>query len=388
MINLSNKSKCCGCNACVQICPRKCIFMKEDSEGFLYPTVNNEECISCGLCEKKCPMLHCAKSNDTYLDAYAAYTRDDKVREVSSSGGMFTVFANEILEQNGVVFGVSFSQDFKSAHHIAVTNKDDLYKLQGSKYFQSNTEDSYRRVEELLKEGKLVLYSGVACQIAGLKNYLQKDYDRLYTIDVLCHGVPSPKLWRKYINEKKEEFNNYDIKKVEFRNKATGWKNYSIKIFFDKYRIYQEIFVNDSFYKLFLNDIALRPSCHSCKYKDLQRPSDITIGDFWGIQNLLPEMDDDSGTSVVIVHSSKGKQLLQNIHEEIKFTEVDANKALPEHMDSRKSVKPHKNRATFFERLNDTNISELVSLVKVPYYKKVLRFAKSKIKRAAAIFRN
>lgn len=365
------KENCCGCNACEQICTKSCISMVSDMEGFWYPKVNGNLCINCRLCEKVCPISH-INTKQECIESYAAYSSIDEIRKSSSSGGIFTLLARQILEEGGIVFGVSLTSDFSEAAHIEITKFEDIRKIQGSKYLQSSTKDTFKKVKEYLIQNKKVLYSGVACQIAGLNNYLQKEYENLYTVDVLCHGVPSPKIWKKYLGEKQKEFNK-KVDSIEFRNKDTGWKKYSVLIKFSENKLYTVPFNEDDYFKIFLSNIGLRPSCHYCKYKDLKRPSDISLGDYWGIENQLPEMDDDKGTSVVLLHSTKGLDLFEGIKKDLRYVSVDPNKALPITSDARHSVSIHPKRSVFFERLDCQSIKELVGLLRVPIYKRILR---------------
>lgn len=359
MIDIKCKKNCCGCNACVQICPKNCITMIEDREGFLYPQVNRSICISCGLCEKACPILN--EKEGQFLVSYAAYAINDELRKKSSSGAIFSLCAEEVLKQHGVVFGAAFDENFE-VHHIGVDNKEDLRKLQGSKYAQSRIKETYKEVQTYLKSGRIVLYSGVSCQIAGLKNFLGKEYDNLYTIDVLCHGVPSPKVWRAYWKELEKDFGKGDS--VTFRDKTTGWKSYSVRYNFDN-KEYKELASKNTYMRLFLSDICLRPSCHDCKYKSLERPADLTLGDSWGIENYKPHMDDDKGTSVVLVHTDKGHKFFDNIKDKMIYEKAEIDKILPPTSDSRKSVTMHEKREQFFKMLEQgKSIENMANLIK------------------------
>lgn len=388
MISIDKKDNCCGCYACVNVCPKDCISMLEDSEGFNYPNVDKDKCVDCTLCEKVCPIINKDKivqGSDEENNTYVAYTKNEIVRKNSSSGGMFTELAESVLKNNGVVFGCAFDDDF-NAHHIMVNNSSDLEKLRGSKYIQSQIESTYKEAEKLLKNGKLVLFSGVACQIAGLKSYLRKDYDNLLTVDVLCHGVPSGKAWRKYIDDNQKR-HNAKLNKYYFRNKDNGWKVFTVKQMYMDNQGESCPFNKDSFMQLFLGEVCLRPSCHNCRFKDIRRPSDITLGDCWGVQNYMPEMDDDKGTSVVIAHTEKGVNLLNSVKDNLVIRKAQLDKALPPTADSRKSVLPHPNREKFFVEL-DKNISveKLSDLVRdrfpQPSFKtKVKRKIKKIIKR-------
>ncbi len=384
MISINKKDNCCGCYACVNVCPKDCISMEEDSEGFNYPCVDKSKCVDCTLCEKVCPIINkdkVAQGSNEENNTYVAYTKNATVRKNSSSGGMFTELAESVLKNNGVVFGCAFDDDF-NAHHIMVNNSSDLEKLRGSKYIQSQIESTYKEAEKLLKNGKLVLFSGVACQIAGLNSYLRKDYNNLITVDVLCHGVPSGKAWRKYIDDNQKR-HNAKLNKYYFRNKDNGWKVFTVKQMYMNNQGESSPFNKDSFMQLFLGEVCLRPSCHNCRFKDIRRPSDITLGDCWGVQNYMPEMDDDKGTSVVIAHTKKGVNILNSVKNNLVIKKAKLDRALPPTADSRKSVLPHKNREIFFKQLNEgKSIDELAILVKDRFKKpNIIKRIKRKAKK-------
>lgn len=373
MINIKNKQECCGCYACEQACPKKSIEMIVDEEGFWYPEVNEAQCVNCGLCEKVCPVQNAVHKEEKVINSYAAYVDEDEVRSVSSSGGIFTILATNILKQGGVVFGAAFDDKY-DVEHIAVESLEELYKLQGSKYLQSKVGTSYKEAKDALDSGRCVLYSGTACQIAGLKGFLRKEYDNLFTIGVLCHGVPSPKVWRKYNDETAK---GRKIEKIFFRNKETGWKSYSVEIDYSNGDRSMSHFLNNAYMKLFLSDICLRPSCHACKFKGLDRPADLTLGDCWGIENVMPEMDDDKGTSVILVHSDKGERILDEISSQLVIKEGEVDRLLPPGADSRKSVGEHKNRDKFFKELNEgESIEQLLKLLEPSLTTKVKRKVK------------
>lgn len=384
MISINKKDNCCGCYACVNVCPKDCISMEEDSEGFNYPCVDKSKCVDCTLCEKVCPIINkdkVAQGSNEEDNTYVAYTKNATVRKNSSSGGMFTELAESVLKNNGVVFGCAFDDDF-NAHHIMVNNSSDLEKLRGSKYIQSQIESTYKEAERLLKNGQLVLFSGVACQIAGLNSYLRKDYNNLITVDVLCHGVPSGKAWRKYIDDNQKR-HNAKLNKYYFRNKDNGWKVFTVKQMYTDNQGESSPFNKDSFMQLFLGEVCLRPSCHNCRFKDIRRPSDITLGDCWGVQNYMPEMDDDKGTSVVIAHTKKGVNILNSVKNNLVIKKAKLDRALPPTADSRKSVLPHKNREIFFKQLNEgKSVDELAILVKDRFKKpNIIKRIKRKAKK-------
>ena len=321
MITITNKANCCGCSACYNVCPVKCIKMLPDDEGFLYPRVSIEECIDCDLCEKTCPFIKVNESRKP-LYAFASKSVDDDVRKKSSSGGVFMVLAKHIIENGGVVIGAIFNSEWQVVHSI-IDKEEDLSKLQGSKYVQSEIGDSFNVTKELLNKGRLVLYSGTACQIAGLKSFLKKDYDSLITVDVVCHGVPSPRVWNDYLNAQKEKG---EIENIYFRDKRNGWVNYNFTINYKDGKVVSEPHSTNPYMMGFLNDLYLRPSCHECKVKSGRCGSDITLGDFWKVENLFPELNDNRGVSLMLVNTDKGKKFVKN--HSLEMYETDYDKAV------------------------------------------------------------
>ena len=346
MIRVAEKKNCCGCGACAQKCPKRCIRMAADDEGFLYPEVDLDSCVSCGICEKVCPVLNFRPGEDTVKGAYAAYAKDTPLRMKSSSGGMFSVFAKVILDNGGVVFGAAFDEDF-SVHHISAEDEEGLAPIRKSKYTQSRTEDTFISVKEYLQAGRWVLYTGTGCQISGLKRFLGAEYENLYTIDVLCEGVPSPNVWRRYLERQEKRF-GAPVVRVDFRGKKedSGWSKFETKLEFANSKKYSCNNAEDPFMQTFLNAVCLRPSCYACKFKGLGRDSDISIGDCWGIEKRMPDMDDDRGTSIVLVHSDKGQALLNVTKEMLVVRPDDVDKILPPYYSSRRSMmkNPHRDR--------------------------------------------
>ena len=350
MIMIESKDVCCGCAACAQSCVKQCVNMTLDDEGFLYPEFNKELCINCRKCEQVCPVINVAIPNDSILGCYVGYTNNRDERLKSSSGGLFGLFAEYVLLNNGVVYGAAFDTDFL-VHHIRVDSVNSLPKLQGSKYLQSRIENTFIEVKKDLDNNLIVLYSGTACQIAGLKLFLKKDYSNLLTIDILCHGVTSPSVWNAYISYLSQKYDG-KIKHVSFRNKEFGWKNFVTNIGFDNGKEYIKSHNTDLFMRLFLSNTILRPSCYNCRFKNLNRPSDITLGDAWGISKVLPEMDNDMGTSIILLHTESGKKYLDSIDDKITKTTIDIDRILPATADSRKSVNVNSKRDQFFRMLN------------------------------------
>ena len=316
--NINNINKyiiCAGCRCCEKICPVNAIEMKENKEGFIEPVVNEEKCISCGLCLKRCPQINKLEIEGIEQKAYATQNKNEEDLKISSSGGMFIAFAKNIIGQDGVVYGAAYDQNLK-VNHIRVENIEELKLLQGSKYVQSDTADTFEQTKNDLISGRKVLFSGTPCQIAGLKQYLGKDYENLYTIDIVCHGVPSQKLFEKYKNslEAKE---NSKIDQFDFRDKTEkGW-GLNLRIKYQNNKVTKKASCFDSYYKSFLAGNTYRRCCYDCKYANLNRVGDITIADFWGIEETNSKIDIKNGVSAVIVNSRKGQKIFEDIQQDI-----------------------------------------------------------------------
>ena len=295
------------------------------------------------------------KSN--VLSAYAAYSKNDDIRMQSSSGAVFSHLANYILSKSGVIYGVAMSSDCKSAEYIRVASEKELPKLRGSKYIQAKVGDTFKKVKEDLSCGKYVLFTGTGCQINGLRCYLGSDYHRLYCVDVVCHGVPSPKLWRAYA-ENIQKGKKSRLKAVDFRCKDFGWKEFGVK----KVTLgNKQLFTpkgQDPYMRMFLTNISLRPSCYECRAK-AYRLSDISVADFWGIDNVSPDMNDNKGISLVIVRSDKGQALFEKISSELIYKEVDYKEAIRGNSAENESVKRPAQREIFFENFNNMGFNGL-----------------------------
>lgn len=381
MINIFDKPNCCGCHACYNRCQQKCISMQSDDEGFWYPVVDRKECIDCGLCEKVCPTL--SKSIvENHPAAYACLNKDDKIRQQSSSGGVFTIVAASVLANHGVVFGAGFDRDF-NVLHSSVDNLDGLSNLRGSKYVQSSIGDTYEQAKDFLKQGRQVLFSGTPCQIAGLKSYLGKDYEGLICLDIICHGVPSPLVWKQYRSKQK---NTNELKSISFRDKTFGWKRFSLRLTYKNDDEYIKDLNSDEFMQGFLKNVYLRPSCYHCSFKTLARQSDITLADFWGIENILPSLDDDKGTSLILVNSDKGKEIFLAAADKMEYKKIDIDQAIVYNSAAIKSVAYNPKRDKFFRDLPETaDIIQLIAkYTKVSFPRKVYRKVRlllSRIKR-------
>lgn len=315
------KMSCCGCSACLQKCPKKCIEMHEDAEGFLYPEINDDFCIDCGICYNVCPVRN-QKPNCKPLAFYASQSKDETLRLQSSSGGIFSLLAEYIIRKGGIVFGARFNEKMELVHEYTETING-LAPFRGSKYVQSKIGDSFKQVEYFLKQGRMVLFSWVPCQIAALKLYLQKEYDNLLTVDVICHGVPSPGVFREYI---KYLGKGNKIININFRDKHTGWTGYSTSYTLSngKHKHFRTFF--DYFLGAGLRlHYFLRPSCFRCPAKSGKSGSDLTLGDLWHIKYVPEIHNDDKGASLLAVHTLKGKDILRFL---------DVNVMIPQNEDN------------------------------------------------------
>lgn len=365
---VTNKKACCGCGACAQACPVNCIRMAADAEGFRYPEVDEAKCIQCGLCQKICPVMHKNSRISSTPKAYAAYNLDEKVRMASSSGGVFSLVAEHVLAGNGVVYGAALTKDQK-VRHIRVTDPEAMAALRGSKYVQSDTDGIYLQVKRDLDAGRPVLFTGTPCQVAGLRSFLRKEYDNLFCMDIICHGVPSPMVWEKYVAHR-ENIAESPVTQISFRNKSQGWKTYAVNFGFSNDAEYLEDYRKDAFMRAFLQDLCLRPSCYACAFKTANRISDMTLADFWGIENVCPEMDDDKGTSLVLLHSKTGEMLFEAIRGNLRYREVDFEAAVKGNPAITESARKPENRDNFMEDIQTNSFDE----VAVRYVKRQISF--------------
>lgn len=358
MIVLSHKEACCGCTACLSVCPRQCIRMETDEEGFLYPVTDAEHCTGCGLCEKVCPCLHPGVSQEP-MQCYASIHRKEDIRLESSSGGLFTALAEETIRNGGVVFGARFDKDFTVIHDYTETFEG-LPPFRGSKYVQSDMRNSFRQAEQFLKEGREVLFSGASCQIAGLKAFLRKEYPNLLTLDILCHGVASPAVWAGFLQPYKARTapKPERLTQVTFRDKQNGWKQYELCLRYGeedsrskKTEIRFARGTNPYMAGYFAN-LYLRPSCHACPRRGFSAGSDLTLGDCWGIEKRPPQpyCADDKGVSLVMAHTPKGAGRMQQIHASIRYTPIDYRPMESYNPAIRHRPMPHPKREEFFIR--------------------------------------
>lgn len=411
MIHITDKKNCCGCSACVQRCPKQCIRLEEDTEGFLYPQVDEETCIKCGLCEKVCPILNQADKLSV-LEVLAVKNPNDEERMNSSSGGVFLPLAREVINQGGVVFGAVYDESWE-VHHVYAEKIEDVYPMMGSKYLQSKIGNSFKDAERFLKQGREVLFVGSPCQIAGLRTYLRnKQYQNLLAVDFLCHGVPSPGVWRRYLAE---SYGGYDAKEqsrlqatagknsvlllslnatspivdIKFRDKTeSGWKKYRFVVRqksaskADQNTVLSsDIHYMNPFMQGFLSDIYLRPSCYACKCKNGVNHSDMTIADFWGINQIAPEFDDDKGVGLVLLNTKKGEEYFSRLPMDMMPSNLEKahyyNGGFNEH------TKAHPKRDQFFFLIeNGKSIKAAVDIcLRLPFKQRVIRVVKRIVKK-------
>ena len=353
---LPNRYHCTGCGSCQNACKAGALELCEDDEGFCYPKIDVAKCIHCNACERACP-ANCIEPAEEETKAYYAFAKNDDICNNSSSGGIFTLLAAHILRQGGTVFGAGFDEKFRVCHQ-RIDCIEDIAKLRTSKYVQSDIGLTFREAEEVLKQGKVVLFAGTPCQIAGLKQYLKKDYDNLYTQDIICHGVPSPKIWEQYLSE---AHNGKDISSISFRDKTLGWNDFSMKVTYKYGSAYRELATKDPFERAFLANLILRPSCYQCQYKTVERVSDITLADYWGVETVHPELKEQQGVSLVLTHTEKGAQLLDAVREMAAVEPTSLERATTMNHATTHSVNWHRNRETFFTSAKTQPLAPLVA---------------------------
>lgn len=379
IILFDKKENCCACGACYNICPRNAIEMIVDEYGFKYPKINYDKCIGCGVCKKVCAFQNVIEKNES-LQVVAAARKDENKIMKSASGGIFAVFAEYFLSIGGVVYGSALvnENDTLVPKHIGIDNLKDLQKLLGSKYVQSDIGNVYKEIRTLLNNKKHILFSGTPCQVAGLKAFLGKEYDNLFTIDIICHGVPNAEFFKGYLEILEKNFNG-KILDFKFRDKTNGWGlNSKVDLLINNKRKTEYLSVEEStYYHMFLDSQNYRQNCYKCKYTNKHRTGDITIGDYWGIEKEHPELlkvnggllDTKKGISAIIINTKKGKLGIERLSQEIVYFDTTYEKVAVVNTQLREPSKYGKHRNKIME------IYKLGGFNKVDeyYYNKILR---------------
>ena len=347
MIEVKDKKDCCGCWACENACPKSCISMVEDHEGFRYPHVDKNVCIDCGLCEKVCPIINVEADSPKPQRAYLLQHKDENILAESTSGGAFTSIATYVIEQGGVVFGAAYNEVFEVVHTYT-DNVDGLKMFRNSKYVQSYMGAAYRDVQRFLKQGRMVCFSGTPCQLEGLLRFLRRPYDNLLTVDLVCHAITSPKVFSMYVDQKKKETKG-EIENIMFRDKKPyGYKYSTMSVYSGGKQVYREGVETDVMLRSFFTHINVRPSCYDCKFKKRYRMTDLTIWDCFDVYKFSKELDNDKGVTRILAHNDKGNLLMNALKDKAIIVEIDANEAIEGVKELVHSVKMNSRRQTFF----------------------------------------
>ena len=381
VLNLPSSDRCCGCAACYAICPKHAITMCPDSEGFLQPTVNNDACIRCGKCENVCP-VHNHGLPRTPLSVYAAKAKDDGLRRISSSGGVFSLLARQVLDKGGVVYGAAFESPTHKVVHKRVIDEAGLDALRGSKYVQSEIGAAYIRVREDLENGIRVLFSGCPCQIAGLRRFLGKTYDKLLLVDVICHAVPSPLAWQKYLSCQELKEHAKIVRTFSRRNCA--WRKFALSLEFINSgdSAYLVNPASNTYLQAFMSDLFNRRSCYNCNCRGFTSGADITIGDFWGIEHVVPCLDDDLGVSVAVISTIKGATFFSALSNILVSFPVSIKSVSRYNRTIFGNHRMHRKRQQFFDEISSDNFDSLVNqLLMPPLWYRVLRYIKNIVSR-------
>ena len=321
------KEDCYGCGACMNACPKEAIHMEADSQGFLYPVIDTAKCVDCGLCKQSCQIGKVSSAqNEEPLNCFGV-KNCDRIRAVSSSGGVFTALLDKFIIGGGsAAVGAVFDSEMNVVHKMASTQKE-CDAFSGSKYVQSNMGTIYKEVADTLSSGQQLLFSGTPCQVAGLKEYLKShrvDTTRLLTVDLVCHGAPSPKIWMDYISVLREKYHS-NVKAYTFRDKSVGWRGYHVRVGLANGDSIAQNNLTQSFAVIFGKEVMLLPSCFYCPYASMERCGDITIGDFWGIEGIDKDFSDNKGISMVLVNTSKGEKMFSAIRPELNVKEYPSD---------------------------------------------------------------
>ena len=356
MIEINDKVNCSGCTACYAVCPQSAIEMKLDEEGFKYPWVDKNRCVECGLCNSVCPILNKRKIGEENTSGYIVQNKNDSIRLKSTSGAAINAIAEYVISCGGVVFGCEFSDD-RVCRHTMATDISDLGKFQGSKYVQSELGDCFKSIKEQLDADKKVLFIGMPCQVAGLESYIKRNKENLYLMDLACHGVPSPGVWKRYL---KEQFGSNKVISMQFRNKTRGINDVTLDYTLTNGSVFREHYKESSYIQGFINNYYVRPSCFECKFKGIDRCSDITIGDFWSLKEFHPEMLNQYGVSSVIIHSKKGERWFKDCLDQLIYCVAKTEEIAIWNESLINTIDKDHYRNQFYEMWNNKKIEEIV----------------------------
>lgn len=361
MVDKVQKADCVGCKACGDICPKGAISFPVDNEGFWYPEIDVDMCVECGLCERVCPALKVHPSSANCFarpKTYKAYHKNEDIRYNSTSGALYYALAQSFIDRGGYIAGCVYNEGFTGAHHEISNTLDGLDKIMRSKYFQSDTSGIFKQIKSLLGKGESVLFCGTGCQVSGLYGYLGKNYDSLYTVELICRGINTPLAFTSYMDELREKFHS-DITEVHFKNKSHGWTNLGTLVRFENGKIYYRNRSNDPWVNGFVvGNLYIRPCCENCKYKTFPRVADITIGDFWGLQ--FTEEEKRLGVSVALVNTEKGENLFMRSEEYMVVEEKTFEEAIKGNPALLNSTTLNPKRKEFFERIGNEPYSKVI----------------------------
>lgn len=373
-----NIKECCGCGHCADVCPKGAIEMTL-SGGYTYPKIDGDKCIDCGLCRRACQFI---KREEKKLspECFAARINEDSIRLKSSSGGAFTVLSDAVLDCGGAVCGAVFSEDM-SVRHIVTDNKTDRDRMRGAKYVQSDMSGAYRDMEAVLKEGKTLLFTGTPCQVAAVKARFKKYEENLITIDLICHGVPAREVWDKYI-EYVESVYKKKVVNFTFRDKQKSWRTYHAVVTFEDGTTLCDTAAIDSYVELFRYDVSLRPACTACPYASTVREGDITVGDFWGLEKVFPQMDDDRGVSALILNTEKGKSFLPMMREKMWLESCEMENVTARQPNMTRPSKPSSKYDEFMSDLETLPFSNVLKkYTNVGFKRKAISLVKKLLKK-------
>lgn len=379
MITIEHKKDCCGCGACANICPKRCISMEEDAEGFLYPSVTKSACVQCGLCEKVCPIQtsHQRQKNPDQKAAIVQHL-DSVICSQSTAGGAFTAIAEYVISAGGVVFGVEMRPDYTVRHTVA-ERKEELVKFRNSKYVQSDISNTYQQVKAQLESKKLVCFSGTPCQIEGLRCYLGKEYENLILVDVVCRAVPSPGVWKKYISF--EQRRHGKIQSVRFRDKTLGYQYSTMELKTTDGKVDRGGIESQPWLRMFFSGMIIRPSCTACRFRDRNRNSDFTIWDCFNVHNIDKSFNEDAGVTRMLIHTDKGNKIFAKIRDQFIWREIPVSIAVDGVREMVDSPQVHSDREAFFRDFHDLEMEKLLN----KYFPQTL---KVRLKKRVRLFLN